>query len=114
MPNELEAKARIKINKLLEEADWRFFDTNEGKTNIHLGSHIKYDDLGQDFEKVTGGFIDFLLLDDYQNPLVALEAKSEKLEQRRRTVINDGREARGIWGVISAIKYNSHIFNFFL
>jgi type I restriction enzyme R subunit len=25
-----EAKARIKINKLLEEAGWRFFDTAEG------------------------------------------------------------------------------------
>jgi type I restriction enzyme R subunit len=24
-----EAKARIKINKLLEEAGWRFFDTEE-------------------------------------------------------------------------------------
>ena len=80
MPNDLEAKARIKINKLLEEAGWRFFDTDEGKANIHLESHIKYDDLGQDFEKVKGGFIDFLLLDDYQNPLVVLEAKSEKLE----------------------------------
>lgn len=26
-----EARARIKINKLLEEAGWRFFDTEEGK-----------------------------------------------------------------------------------
>ena len=26
-----EAFARIKINKLLEEADWRFFDNKEGK-----------------------------------------------------------------------------------
>jgi type I restriction enzyme R subunit len=26
-----EAKARIKINKLLEESGWRFFDTPEGK-----------------------------------------------------------------------------------
>ncbi len=26
-----EAKARIKINKLLEEAGWRFFDSKEGK-----------------------------------------------------------------------------------
>jgi type I restriction enzyme R subunit len=46
MPNDLEAKSRIKINKLLEEAGWRFFDGEEGKANIHLESHIKFDDLG--------------------------------------------------------------------
>jgi type I restriction enzyme R subunit len=80
MSNNLEAKARIKINKLLEEAGWRFFDTNEGKANIHLESHIKFDDLGDDFQKAKGGFIDFLLLDTNNNPLVVLEAKSEKIE----------------------------------
>ncbi len=80
MPNDLEAKARIKINKLLEESGWRFFDTIDGKANIHLESHIKFDDLGEDFEKTKGGFIDFLLLDEFQNPLVVLEAKSEKIE----------------------------------
>ena len=31
-----EAKARIKINKLLEESGWRFFDNAEGKANIVL------------------------------------------------------------------------------
>ena len=80
MANDLEAKARIKINKLLEEAGWRFFDTKEGRANIHLESHIKYDELGEDFEKTKGGFIDFLLLDERQNPLLVLEAKSEKIE----------------------------------
>ena len=80
MSNEKEAKARIKINKLLEEAGWRFFDTTDGKANIHLESQIKYDDLGEDFDKIKGGFIDFLLLDEFQNPLVVLEAKSEKLD----------------------------------
>jgi len=80
MANDLEAKARIKINKLLEEAGWRFFDTDQGKANIHLESHIKFDDLGEDFEKIKGGFIDFLLLDERQNPLVVVEAKSEKID----------------------------------
>ena len=80
MSNDKEAKARIKINKLLEEAGWRFFDTPEGKANIHLESHIKFDELGDDFQKAKGGFIDFLLLDDSGNPLVVLEAKSEKIE----------------------------------
>ena len=36
-----EAKARIRINKLLEEAGWRFFDTSEGKANICLETNVK-------------------------------------------------------------------------
>ena len=34
-----EAKARIKINRLLEEAGWRLTDGKEGKTNILLEKH---------------------------------------------------------------------------
>lgn len=37
---EKEAKARIKINKLLEEAGWRFFDTDKDKATIKLESSI--------------------------------------------------------------------------
>ena len=59
--NTKEAKARIKINKLLEDAGWRFFDTEAGKANISLESHVKFDELGDDFQKAKGGFIDFLL-----------------------------------------------------
>lgn len=33
---EKEAKARIKINKLLEESGWSFFDTEKGKATIKL------------------------------------------------------------------------------
>ncbi|MCF6148226.1 MAG: hypothetical protein E3K37_06175 [Candidatus Kuenenia sp.] len=36
-----EAKARIKINKLLEEAGWRFFDNKDGKANILLENNVK-------------------------------------------------------------------------
>ena len=36
---EKEAKARIKINKLLEEAGWRFLDDENGKANIALESN---------------------------------------------------------------------------
>ena len=36
MSNSKEAQARIKINKLLEESGWRFFDTEKGKANIQL------------------------------------------------------------------------------
>ena len=74
-----EAKARIKINKLLEEAGWRFFDTDKGKATIKLESSIKMDDLGEDFENSKNGFIDFLLVDENQNPVLVLEAKKESL-----------------------------------
>ena len=78
-----EAKARIKINKLLEESGWRFFDSPEGKANISLEVNTKLtdralNDLGDDFEKTKTGFIDFLLLDDKSFPLAVLEAKREE------------------------------------
>lgn len=79
---EKEAKSRIKINKLLEDAGWRFFDDKNGKANIRLEPTIKLtqamiDALGENFEKTSTGFIDFLLLDEQGFPLVVLEAKSE-------------------------------------
>ena len=36
-----EAHARIKINKLLEDAGWRFFDDENSPANILLENHIK-------------------------------------------------------------------------
>ncbi|GAF79522.1 unnamed protein product, partial [marine sediment metagenome] len=80
---EKEAKARIKINKLLEGAGWRFFDDEKGQANIVLESNVKItkthlDEFGEDFEKTSDGYIDFLLLDDRRFPLVVLEAKSEQ------------------------------------
>ena len=77
-----EAKARIKINKLLEESGWRFFDDKSGKANILLENAIKIskktlDDLGEDFEQVKTGFVDFTLLDDRGFPAAVLEAKKE-------------------------------------
>lgn len=74
-----EAQARIKINKLLEESGWRFFDNDKGKATIKLESSIKMEDLGEDFEYSKNGFIDFLLVDENQNPLLVLEAKKESL-----------------------------------
>lgn len=79
---EKEAKARIKINKLLEEAGWRFFDAENGKANVLLENNVKItekklDELGEDFEHTVNGFVDFLLLDDKGFPFVVLEAKSE-------------------------------------
>jgi len=64
-----EATARIKINRLLEAAGWRFFNDGKGPANIRLESNatIKQADLdalGNDFERTSKGFIDFLLLDE--------------------------------------------------
>ncbi len=77
-----EATARIKINKLLEEAGWRFFAEDGKPANIILESGVSIktsdlDALGNDFEKTTKGYIDFLLLDDKGRPCIVLEAKSE-------------------------------------
>ncbi|MFH1370435.1 MAG: DEAD/DEAH box helicase family protein [Planctomycetota bacterium] len=83
MLNMKEAKARIKINKLLEEAGWRFFDTDKGPANIVLEANVKItktrlDEFGEDFEKTSRGFIDFLLLDKDKFPIAVLEAKKEE------------------------------------
>jgi len=75
-----EAKARIKINKLLEESGWRFEDNEKGKTNIQLEPGVKYSELGDDFEKEAHGFIDFLLLDKDGRALVVVEAKKESID----------------------------------
>lgn len=80
-----EAKARIKINKLLEAAGWRFFDCEEGVANIQVETNVKitkkqYDGFGADFDKTRNGFVDFLLLDENGKPFIVLEAKSEDLD----------------------------------
>jgi len=77
-----EAKARIKINRLLEDAGWRFFDDANGAANIRLEPNVKLrqteiDALGDDFQTTNNGFVDFLLLDERGFPLIVLEAKSE-------------------------------------
>lgn len=72
--SEKEALARIKINKLLEEAGWRFFDTEKGKRNISLEhtTHIE--------DKDNPKFIDYLLLDESGYPICALEAKKDSID----------------------------------
>ena len=84
MANSKEAKARIKINKLLEESGWRFFDDKNGEANIQLEPNVKIkkediDGQGDDFEKVSNGSIDYLLLDQDGRALVVLEAKRESI-----------------------------------
>jgi len=77
-----EAAARIKINKLLENAGWRFFADASGPANIQLEPSVALtkqalDALGENLEKTTKGFIDFLLLNEKGFPFIVLEAKAE-------------------------------------
>jgi type I restriction enzyme R subunit len=79
-----EAEARIKINRMLEEAGWRFLDDENGPANIQLEQHAtitkhQLDDMGEDFESTKHGYLDFMLLDERGHPLVVLEAKREDL-----------------------------------
>lgn len=79
---EKEALARIKINKLLEDAGWRFFDNEKGKANIQLEPNVKitktdFDGLIKDGSK--NGFVDYLLLDEQSFPFVVVEAKKEEI-----------------------------------
>ncbi len=78
--NNKEAQARIKINKLLEQSGWRFEDSEKGKTNISLEPGVSLVGVGDDFENVPKGYIDYLLLDKDGRPLVVLEAKKESIE----------------------------------
>ena len=64
-----EAKARIKINKLLEEAGWRFFDEVGKPANIQVEPNVKSSD--------RSGFADYLLHDENGHPFIVLEAKAE-------------------------------------
>lgn len=77
-----EAKARIKINELLKESGWRFFDTKNKPANIVLEQNVKisenhFEELGENFEKTKNGYTDFTLLDDNGFPIAVLEAKCE-------------------------------------
>ena len=78
-----EAKARIKINKLLEQTGWRLLDDNKGKANVVLEGNIKLtekilDEYGDDFEKTQNGKADYLLFNSSNKVIAVLEAKSEK------------------------------------
>jgi type I restriction enzyme R subunit len=73
-----EAAARIKINKLLEAAGWRFFPSESTPANICLEPCVTIkstdlDALGDNFEKTGKGYIDFLLLDTKGFPFIVLE-----------------------------------------
>ncbi len=104
MGNNKEARARIKINKLLEEAGWRFFDNEKGQANILLEPNVKLtqkdiDAFGENFESIKDGFIDFLLLDEKGFPLVVLEAKKEDKDPL------DGKEQARKYAYIENVRF---------
>jgi type I restriction enzyme R subunit len=77
-----EAAARIRINRLLEAAGWRFFADAKGPATIQLEPSVTLtkqvlDNLGDNFEKASKGYIDFLLLNEKGFPFIVLEAKAE-------------------------------------
>jgi len=80
-----EAAARLKINKLLEESKWRLLDDATGRANVEVETRlspskkISHHEIGEDFENVEGGFVDYLLLDDNHKPIAVLEAKRESI-----------------------------------
>jgi len=89
-----EASARIKINKLLEAAGWRFFADITGPANIQLEPSVTLrvqdlDALGENFEQAKKGYVDFLLLNERGFPFIVLEAKAET-----RSPLNGKEQAR--------------------
>ena len=86
MSNKKEAKARLIINKMLETAGWRLIDGQSGKVNVTVEDHIvsgvyeRDSTLGDNFEKVSGGFADYVLWGEDKKPLAVLEAKKSSIE----------------------------------
>jgi type I restriction enzyme R subunit len=72
-----EATARLKINRLLEEAGWYLFDENDHKANVSVEANVKINELGDDYEHTKNGFIDYLMRSKDGSPLAVLEAKRE-------------------------------------
>jgi type I restriction enzyme R subunit len=85
MPSE--AQARVTINKMLEEAGWRFLpDGNGNRENVILEHRLSgrtfspNADLGQDFERAPEGFVDYVLLNTDGRAVAVVEAKRESID----------------------------------
>jgi type I restriction enzyme R subunit len=85
MPSE--AQARITINKLLEEAGWRFLPDAQGRRENIICEHrvtrrvfSPSQDLGKDFEHAPQGFVDYVLLHPDERPVAVTEAKRESID----------------------------------
>jgi type I restriction enzyme R subunit len=85
MPSE--AQARITINKMLEDAGWRFLPDGDGhRENIILEHRLSgrtfspNADLGKDFERAPEGFVDYVLLNTDGRAVAVVEAKRESID----------------------------------
>jgi type I restriction enzyme R subunit len=85
MPSE--AQARITINRMLEEAGWRFLPDAQGRRENIICEHrvtrrafSPSQDLGNDFEHAPQGFVDYVLLHTDQRPVGVTEAKREGID----------------------------------
>jgi type I restriction enzyme, R subunit len=79
MSQNKEANARIKINNLLIQSGWILDDNDKIRANVTLESEVDINKAGNDFENISKGYIDYLLLDDKNFPLCVLEAKKESI-----------------------------------
>ena len=82
-----EAQARITINKLLEEAGWRFLPDAQGRRENIICEHritrrtfSPSQDLGRDFEHAPDGLVDYVLLNTDDLPVAVVEAKRESID----------------------------------
>jgi type I restriction enzyme, R subunit len=74
-----EAKARIKINKLLEEAGWRLLDGHL-PANVSVETNVKISKrYGETFVRLKSGFADYILRDEDSFPVCVVEAKAEDI-----------------------------------
>lgn len=85
MPSE--AQARITINRMLEEAGWRFLpDAGGNRENVILEHRLSgrtfspSADLGNDFERAPEGFVDYVLLNTDGRAVAVVEAKRESID----------------------------------
>ncbi len=85
MPSE--AQARITINRLLEEAGWRFLPDAQGRRENIICEHrvtgrvfSPSQELGRDFEHAPNGFVDYVLLNTDGRPIAVVEAKREGID----------------------------------
>src|SRR5207302_9349309 len=86
-PMPSEAQARVTINRLLEEAHWRFLPNGNGQRENIICEHRVTGrafsatiDLGNDFERAPSGFIDYVLLNTDGRAVAVVEAKRESID----------------------------------
>lgn len=109
MNDQKEASSRLIINKLLEQAGWQLTDSEHGKANVSVENHLVVDSavqnstLGDDFEKVSGGFADYVLYGQNRKPIAVLEAKRTRIHplEAKEQARNYAQQLRVKWVILS-------------